>query len=258
MEKLITMFYIALEILTVIIGGYITSFWLENEKAFLVSIVMFLLIQTVSLRLKIQKTLNDIEYIKSLVKLLEPHDKVSELALLYGFKHVSGFKKDTVWVDKKYVFDFWRDCMIRAEKSWSIISYTSPEETWSLSGWRQFSIIAQQERIANGCQIERIFCVDNLAEQENLHAEMKSQVEIGVQVSWITKEELFGNKFINEHFNDLHIVDVALFDDSWVLIPKLDKKRYFLGAYASREVELVEKVSFAIREAKNMAKEVTI
>jgi len=233
--------------------GFITSFKIGNEKAFLLGTVLFLIIETINLRFHAQKVSAYFEEIVSLIEILKPNDAVSELSLKYCLKNIASIKKDSIRVDKQYVFEFWRDCMIRAEKSWSIISYTSPIETWKLKGWNTFSLAAQKERIANGCHIERIFCVDDLSEKESLNEEFQSQIEIGVEAYWVLKDHLFSNSIIKEKFNSLQSIDIALIDNSWILYPHLDNKRSFLGAYASRNQELVKIASFLIREARRLS-----
>ncbi len=245
---------IIIDVVIAIAIGVITSFWTSGSTSLLIGTISFFSIELIRLKLSTEKILEQHNLINSLINLLKPHDKVSELALLYGLRNLSKLTPESVLVSKDDTWDFWKDCVGRAENKFSIISYTSPDETWNLKGWKEFSLAVQEERIKNDCKIERIFCIDSESEKEMLKDVMLSQQKIGIEVGYVLKEKLLSNKVVNEYCRDIGTLDVAIIDDFWVMKAHLDNNRNFIGASATRDKEILRKVSFVFREAKKIAK----
>jgi len=179
---------------------------------------------------------------------------MSELSLLYGFKNYSKISDKYIWVPKDVVWDFWKDCISRTEHKFTILSYASNEETWHLHGWREFALAIQEERLKNGCRIERLFCLETNKEKDELNNEMMIQKNIGIDVGYFLKKNLLNNKLVKKYSHEIGTLDVALIDDSWVMRGHLDNKRSFTGASASRDEELLKRVSFIIiREAQKIS-----
>jgi len=245
---------VTFDVVIAITIGAITSYWISGSTSLLIGAISFFSIELIRFKLSTEKILEQYNLINSLINLLKPHDKVSELALLYGLRNLSKPTLESVWVPKDYVRDFWKDCVARAENKFSIISYVSPDELWNLKGWKEFLLTVQEERIKNDCKIERIFCIDSKSEKEMLKDVMLSQQKIGIEVGYVLKDELLSNKVVNEYYPDIRTLDIATIDDSWVLRTHLDNNRNIISASTTRDKEILRKVQFVFWEAKGIVK----
>lgn len=243
-----------IDVAIAITTGVLTSFWTSGINSLIIGTISFFSIELIRLRISIEEVLELYGFVNQLINALKPHDKVSELALIYGLRSLSKLTDGSIWVPKDDIWIFWKDCIGRAENKISIISYGSLEDTWNLRGWRESALAVQAERIKNGCKIERIFCIESEFEKETLKGEMLSQQNIGIEVGYVIKEELLSNSVLKGSNLYIGTLDLMIIDDSWVTRGHLDNNRNFLGASASRDKDILSKASFLFREARKIAK----
>ena len=245
---------IIIELLIALFIGAISSYWAEGTKSFIIGLFSFFVMELVQVRFNIIKTNKVISSISSYLNNLNPNDTFSELFLIYGLRTLSKVTKDTVYVERDYIWDFWRDCISRCRNKWSGLTYTKADETWDLGWGSTTALTIQQERIQNGCSIERIFIYDTEDELNKLNETMKMQKDIGIEVYYLKKSEFVNNKLVKEYLKSIETLDIGISDDIWVYRTHLDKRRKMIGASASRSEGLKQKAQFLIREAKKVAK----
>jgi hypothetical protein len=177
------------------------------------------------------------------------NDHFSEVALIYSLRPYGKLVNERmVEVDRNHVLNFWRDC-VRGCKHWFAVDYSKQEESWS-SGWGDVSAQGiQQERIHAGAVIRRVFIVDNESQYERLKPVMKTQESIGIEVRWLTKDELLKNEFVSDHIKVLGTLDVAIIDDTWIYRGFVDQARRLTHASGTKERELTDIAKFVFREA---------
>jgi len=252
-ELFLNIWVIIIELLIALSIGAISSFWAKGIESFIIGLFSFFVIELVQVRLNIIKTNGVISSISSYLNNLNPCDTFSELFLIYGLRALSKVTKDTVYVERDYIWDFWRDCISRCRNKWSVLTYTKADETWDLGWGSTIALTIQKERIQNGCSIERIFIYDTEDEIEKLNKTMRMQRKIGIEVYYLKKREFVKNDLVKEYLKSEETLDIGISDDTWVYRTHLDKRRKMVSASASKSEGLKQKAQFLIREAKKIA-----
>src|ERR1043166_7587818 len=119
----------ALNLLIAIVIGVLTSFWIDGKQGFLVGMVAYFATEMLRFNLWAEKIHDQYQRIASAIAALQATDPVSDLLLLYGLRQRGWLDKDSVYVDHKDVWRFWRDCVSRANNRWSAVTYTQPGDT---------------------------------------------------------------------------------------------------------------------------------
>jgi len=179
-------------------------------------------------------------------------DNFRRVLLLYGLNPIGDVWKSTVSVGKPQVLDFWRDCIEATKLRWSSVSYATGQDVWERS-WSDHALAIQSERIKAGCDILRVFIVENHDEQERLRKIMDEQTKVGITVHCVLAADVKKSKRIMEPLQKVGSWDVALVDDAWVFITQLDKQRAVRGVLATRDASLVEYVRQYVSEVKELA-----
>ncbi len=238
-----------IEVAAAVIAGLLTSYWISGQFAFLVGLMTLILLEMFHLRHNTASVNTTLCRISSVMEGMIGDGAFSEIRLLYGLCATSHADHHLVSVPRDKILRFWRDCIGRAEAHWFVTTYTLADETWSL-GWGQESSFAiQSERLASQCKITRVFVVDSDDERDDLFEIMQRQSRIDVDVKWILKEDLVGNKMVREALKELGTMEVAVIDGKWIYRTYLDPKRRMKGASASDDPELIKKAIFLVNEA---------
>ena len=237
-------------LIAVVVGG-ITAILATPMLGFLIGIATLFAVEMLRIRILVDKIKTQYEVVISMKNALEPNDKFGEIALVYGLRYYGKLAKSFVSVDKDHIWDFWRDCMIRAYNKWDVLTYTTSEETWN-SGWSKKTLSIQSERIVDGCVIERIFLVESQEERNKLQEIINQKKEIGIKVSWLLKDDLLANKAARNYYNNIGSLDFAIIDNTWIYMTRLDSQRQMIGACATKDPEIVEKAKLLLIEAKGL------
>ena len=229
--------------------SYVTSWHLSNSHAFLTSLLFFFIGELIVIRNKVGKLLEQHEFLVPLIKNLKLENKFSEIIVLYALRAFKKITAGSVTVQKEDVWNFWWDCFSRIKNRWVVISYVDNNEAWNMGWGRGKTIFIQEERIKNGCIIERVFLVDTEDEVEKIHEIAETHQKIGIKVSWCLKQHLFQNEPVKQAYNEIKTLDIALIDDSWVCKTFLNSKRKVTGAEASILEKDVQNADLLISEA---------
>jgi hypothetical protein len=179
-------------------------------------------------------------------------DNFWRVLLLYSLNPTSDVWKWTVSVGKSQVLDFWRDCVGATKLRWWSVSYATGQDVWE-RGWKDHALAIQGERIRGGCEILRVFIVEDDNEHQRLQAIMHDQKEIGITVHWLLMADVKKSKRIMEPQQKLSSWDAALVDGAWAFITELDKHRNVRGALATRDASVVENVTQYVNAVKELA-----
>jgi len=177
-----------------------------------------------------------------------------EVTHLYYHCNKRGFFKDknTFSVNKIDVYNFWKDCIYRTNKSWKAISYTKGKETWESDWKRKLITIAQIDRVLSDCQISRAFIVDNNDEYKDILPTIIEQNIMGIEVGHVFKKdvEIIDNKLSEfiDLFGYIKNHDFALVDDEYVFKIEINKNRIVTGASLSIDKHEVKKAKDIITE----------
>jgi len=235
-----------------LVVGVVSSFWATGPVAFLIGTAAFLAGEMVRFNVWATRINDQYQRIAVIVDALKTQDNFSDLLLLYGLRQCGRVQKATVGVGRDDVWNFWRDCIARANGRWSVVTYAAASETWLLA-WRQQALAIQKERLMNDCKIERVFVVDSEAEWTSLKDVVKEQMEAGIAVSWVLKEKVSRHTMASQAAARLRTMDVAVVDDSWVYETYLDTARALTGASASKDPSVVNDAKVFVREVRGLA-----
>jgi len=207
---------------------------------------------------KIESKLVDLERrylrIDSFFSVIQNGDRFSEIALVYGLRDLStAVSYNRIDVGRNNILEFWKDC-ISGCGQWFSLSYSNEGITWD-TGWGDtISDAIQLERIRLGSTIRRIFLLENDNEYLLLLEKMKKQESIGIDVKWVTKQELMKNPLVKEYFSYFDTWSLVIVDDSWVFTGKTDKNKDVIGHSAIRDHDVLKKAKYVFEQAQIKAK----
>lgn len=234
--------------------GLITTFWVSGTESFLIGLVVFFCIEMVRVRFMAEHSAEISSKIEGLLELLQQPNPVSELALLFGLRNALQLTGSSVLVNRDKAWEFWRECMLRSKIKWSVISYSIPDEGWLLA-WNNAALVLQAERIASGCQIERIFLIETENEISQLQQVMQKQIEIGVKVSYALRKNVSTER-VKELSKITGTLDFAVVDGTWIFFSNLDKSRKIISVGATKDSEIVKSANTVFDEISFMAKKI--
>ena len=236
-----------------LVVGFITSFVLEPSVGFLFGLLAWMVGATVDLTFRVLDLSKIAENTNTIVSDLLATDPVSELRLQFGFRNLARRGAELVEVGKDDVLEFWWACLLRAKSKWSVVTYARPEETWARGWGKESAQNLQEERVRNGCSIERTFLVGSEAELNQLMDSVQHQKDIGISVMWALDSQLQQSELVTSFANRLGTWDVAIVDDRWVYRTNLDSERRIVGASASSHATDVEAARRFLEEVRNAA-----
>mgnify|MGYP006300579019 CR=1 FL=1 len=242
---------LGLETTISIVIGLITTYWVSGTESFLIGLIVFFCIEMVRVRFMAEQSEEVASKIEGLLELLQQPNPVSELALLFGLRNALQLTGSSILVNRDKAWEFWRECMLRTKIKWSVISYSVPDEGWLLA-WNNAVLVLQSERIASGCQIERVFLVETENEVSQLQQVMQKQIDIGIKVSYALKKDVSTER-VKELLKITGTMDFAVIDGSWLFFSNLDKSRKVVSVGAARDPEVVKCANTLFEEISFMA-----
>jgi hypothetical protein len=151
-----------------------------------------------------------------LFKVFKDDDHFSEIVLLYSFRMYSKLISDNkILVGRDHALKFWRDCL-GGSKQWYALDYTPNKDSRESYWGNAMSEGIQLERIKTGSVIRRVFVIDTDIQLEFLRGVMKNQKDNNIEVRWVYKCDLLRNSDVANYIADLHTLDFAIVDNSWV------------------------------------------
>jgi hypothetical protein len=237
-----------------IIIGWLTTYKLSGDVAFVVGILVFIAVQLVRLHLGTSALDKKTETMLSYISAIDQSDLFAELRLLYNFRHVGTLSEHAIQVDPHNILTLWRDTVTRINSTWVAIQYAKPGDTWDLGWGKSSGHFVQEERIKSGCKIERIILFDDPEDRTAWEKVKAIQDSIGVHVLFSDRKELLGNQTVANRIHVLKTLDVAVADSRWVFLIYLDKSRKALGARLTNDDKILEAARFLINEARSVAK----
>jgi hypothetical protein len=235
--------------------GLVTTFWVSGSEAFLIGLGAFFCIEIVRMRSAVEKSSSIADRVTRWLELLRPNDSVAELAMLYGLKKITQLSVDSVYVDRSLAWHFWRQCMLRATTRWAVLNYSIPDEGWTLA-WGDAALALQQERVSNGCRVQRVFIVESEEELEDLQRIMSRQATIGVEVAYLFKKDLFTLPKARELAEAIGTLDFAVVDNSWTFISNLDSRRRVIRVGATSDSSTLTQAIALFDETMRLATKV--
>jgi hypothetical protein len=231
--------------------GLITTFWISGTESFIIGLLVFFSIEMVRVRLMVENAKKISSDIRNIFNLVYSKNPITELAILFGYKGLLRLSEDQFYVPREESWEFWRQCLLRTEIQWSVISYSLPEEGWTLA-WNDFGLALQKEKIASNCRIERIFLIEDKKEVGKLKKVMDQQSEIGIDVRYISRAEI-NNDRINELSRRLKTLDFAIVDGAWLFLSELDENRRVNSVGATNNPEKVSIAKDLFKEIYHLA-----
>jgi hypothetical protein len=173
--------------------GLITTYWVSGIDSFIIGMAAFFCVEMVRVRFMAEHSAEVSSRIEAFLKLFQQTTPISELAFLFGFRYPLQLTSDSILCNRENAWEFWRQCMLRSKTKWQVISYSIPDDGWSMT-WNDASLALQVERISNGCNIERIFIIENESELNYVESVMQRQVNIGVKVGYAFKTDILTSR----------------------------------------------------------------
>jgi hypothetical protein len=234
-----------------VISAYLGS---TRTESLIISAFSFVSVEIVRIRLLFEKMLANYESFNLILNAFRLRDPFSELVLLYGLRSLYRTSSPTrIQMDLEDVLTFWRDSVARTKTQYLATSYALPSETWGREWAIKTMMSIHQERLSEGCKIERIFIVQSNEEITKLSQLMNKQALMGIDVYCVNKDNLFSKHYIRRCFSRIGSLDYAVVDDSWIVITHLDDQRQMKGSSASKDTELIKMGKELILEAKGIA-----
>ena len=245
--------FFLLDITGAALFGFITSFWLNAETAFIVGMLAFISTQFVRFQVSLNTLREQTSRTEAYFSAIVTNDKFNEMQLLYNIRKSYTLTDDSIIVDKNHILELWRDAISRVDSSWIAIQYARPDQTWGLGWGSSIGLNIQEERIKSGCTIKRIFVIDNEDEKHIWVETVKLQKMIGVKVGWVSKSRLMANTTLFEKFSNLKTMDIALADSRWAFLIYLDYNRNCIEACLTRKNDVIKEVNFVVNEIQQIA-----
>jgi hypothetical protein len=241
------------DLLISVLFSWITTYRISGDAAFVVGFLVFIAAQLVRLHLSNAALENKTDVILSYISTLSRSDLFAELRTLYNFRHVGILTEHMITVDAHDHLVLWRDIVARISTSWVALQYAKAADAWELGWGKTSGHFIQEERIKSGCTIERIILFDNTDDRSTWKEVADMQREIGVRISFASKQDLLRNKALVGRTRKLNTFDVAVADNRWVFLIQLDGSRNVLGACFTDDEKLLEEARFLINEARTLA-----
>jgi hypothetical protein len=242
--------WVLLELATAIIFGWITTYVIDGNAAFVSGILVFMCIEFVRSNVGMKALEQKVDALLELVPKFEARDGFTEIRLLYYKRGTGQVSEHAIEVDKHQMLQLWRECMVRATVSWQALQYARSDETWGLGWGAKDGYFIQEERIKSGCRIERIIVLDDDAERKKWERIAEAQKRIGIQLGWVHKRELIANKLVNSKIGFLRTLDIAIWDSRWAYLIYTDEGRDAKVAKVTDDLDIVEACQSVINEAK--------
>jgi len=233
--------------------------WLnfEKESAAIFGVLGFISWEAIKLRIGIQQIDSSVKSLSGFIRGYLGEGSLSELALIYSKVPDARVSPEGVTVPKREILNFWWQCISRTKSGWRCTNYTGAKVSWS-TGWGSGqSLRIQQDRISAGCKITRIFIVDRVEELNDFASIMEEQIQAGIDVKWILKDELLNTDAMREAELSLGTIDFAIVDSDWLFMVNL-RGREFASASASKAINLIDAAKFLISEADSRGQQLSI
>lgn len=226
---------IAIEILSSIVIGVISSFFIQDPYVDLaIGILAFLVIEVVRIGMTVDGVNHSLRLLAEVTQSFQKSPRNSLDAyfntlllsqLNKGFQN-SGPHRIKIPVSEGH--SFWLRLFPYTETNYLATSYTPYEEGWE-RGFSDKGMVLHKSKIDEGVQINRVFIITDEREYKGLKNVILFQKEMGVNVRYIEISRVRKIGILHKNMRKLGTYDFAILDGTHVFMVFLDRNRKWTG-----------------------------
>lgn len=234
---------IALEILTSIVIGVLSSFFVQDPYADLaIGVLAFLVIEVSRMGLAVDELSHSVGLLAEVAQgLLKPSRNgldayFSSLLLGQLNRSAQNSGPHRIAVPASQGHAFWLRLFPYTESSYQATSFTPYEEGWE-RGFSDKGMLLHKAKLEAGVQISRVFIYSDAAELARLRPVIQAQQELGISVRAISLERVKKIRLLAHNFQRFGSYDFAILDGTHVFKVNLDRRRQWTGIELLNDAE---------------------